>query len=64
MMEHERYQREIEDLKADCHRAEKDVEEEIEMFRYVCACFLWVCVSVSVPLFSQRISVQQHGVRH
>jgi len=33
MMEHDRYQREIEDLKADCHRAEKDVEEEIEMFR-------------------------------
>ena len=43
MMEHERYQREIEDLKADCHRAEKDVEEEIEMFRYVCAFFLGVC---------------------
>jgi len=33
MMEHERYQREIEDLKTACHKAEKEVEEELESFR-------------------------------
>ena len=33
MMEHDRYQREIEDLKAACHKAEREVEEEIEAFR-------------------------------
>jgi len=33
MMEHERYQREIEDLKAACHKAEKEVDEELETFR-------------------------------
>ena len=35
MMEHDRYQREIQDLKAACHKAERDVEEEIEAFRWV-----------------------------
>jgi len=33
MMEHERYQREIEDLKAACHKAEQEVDEELETFR-------------------------------
>ena len=28
----------------------------------MCVLFFWVCVSV--PLFSQSFSVQQHGVRH
>jgi len=33
MMEHERYQREIEDLKSACQKAEREVEEELESFR-------------------------------